>query len=420
MILRNSSKKPIQIDNYKVLSQLGKGGFGTVFHVSDIRNSSKEYALKFLKHNSNIKRIQKQLNVLKILNTSELFLKTYLTKKVLGNLFLLMEYSKDLSIDKLVKKETFSESLTCEVLLKLLIPLEFLHKNKIIHGDIKAENILKKEDSFYLIDFDVVKTESPSKTIHIQNDNDFTAPEIYRGVQTYLSDIYSLGCVIYYMLSAKHIYGLKNENDFSTKMFSHLYSEPIPDSKISKRMFYLIKRMTDKNYKTRANLEEIREILKTKTVFEEITQSYKSVNTNNYTHEFKRYKFMSDDGISYAQNVFGLMHEEGINVKQDLNKAIELYQLSADQGLAKAQFNLALSYKMAKGCKQNYSKAIELFTYASNQEHDRSLYHLADMYEKGLGCKININKAILNYKKSAYNGYKPAYKKLKELENNTL
>jgi serine/threonine protein kinase len=394
LIIRNSSNKPIQIENYKVLSQLGRGGFGTIFHVSDVRNSSKEYALKFLKTNSNIKRIQKQLAVLKILNTSKLFLQTYLSKKVLGNLFLLMEYSKDLSLEKLVKKETFSDSLTCEFLFKILDSLEFLHKNGIIHGDIKAENILKKEDRFYLIDFNVVKTESPSKTIHIQSDNDFTAPEIYRGIQTYLSDIYSLGCVIYYMLSAKHIYGFKNKNDFSTKMFSHLYSEPIPDAKISKKMFYLIKRMTDKNYKTRASLTEVREILRTKTAFDKITQSYKSVKIDNYPREFDRYKFMSDNGVSYAQNIFGLIHEEGINVKKDLNKAVELYQLSADQGLAKAQFNLALSYKMAKGCEQNYSKAIELFTYASNQEHNRSFYHLADMYERGLGFKTDMDKAI--------------------------
>ena len=93
MLLRNGSNKPIQIDRYKVLSQLGKGGFGTVYHVVDKDDRHKEYTLKILHKSYNTQRIQQHLEVLNILNTSSLFLKTYLSKKVLGNFFLLLEYA---------------------------------------------------------------------------------------------------------------------------------------------------------------------------------------------------------------------------------------------------------------------------------------------------------------------------------------
>jgi serine/threonine protein kinase len=259
MIIRNSLKQPIQINRYKVLKQIAKGGFGTVYHVE---YAEKEYALKLLHNYLNIQRIKSQLEVLKILNTSPLFLKTYQSKREGNFFFLVFELSLEQNLNKLVKQKLFLETEAITVLLELLEALKFLQKHNIIHGDIKAENILKKEDRFYLIDFDVIKRDQEVKTLHILNDDDFTAPEIYRGIQTTASDIYSLGCTLYYMLSAKHIYHFNDSTNFSQKMFAHLYAKPCEDKNITPKMYHLIKRMIDKDYTTRASINEIQEILK--------------------------------------------------------------------------------------------------------------------------------------------------------------
>jgi len=260
VLLRNASNELIQIEQYRVLSCLGKGGFGRVYHVTDV-NRSQEFALKLFYKAYNINRIKRQLTVLKLLNSSKLFLKTHLSKKIANNFFILMDYVASENLEKLVAQKLYNEKEATEVLLDILNILEFLQKNEIIHGDVKAENILKTKERYVLVDYDTLECGQNIKTLHIENDDDFTAPEIYRGLQTVASDIYSLGCTLYYILSGKHIYGFTKESDFSQKMFGHLYSTPVKNKNISPRMYHLIERMTDKNPLTRLNLAEIRKIL---------------------------------------------------------------------------------------------------------------------------------------------------------------
>jgi serine/threonine protein kinase len=50
LVIRNSSNQLVQIDNYRVQSQLAKSDFATLYHVKDLK-LEKEYILKFFKKN---------------------------------------------------------------------------------------------------------------------------------------------------------------------------------------------------------------------------------------------------------------------------------------------------------------------------------------------------------------------------------
>ena len=80
-------------------------------------------------------------------------------------------------------------------------------------------------------------------------------------------------------------------------------------------------------------------------------------------------------------------------------------------------------YLNGKAVKQDYNKALELFTKLAEQESEKEVNRVAVnnigvMYENGLGVKKDINKALEYYKKSADKGYEKAKQNYERLKKN--
>ena len=71
--------------------------------------------------------------------------------------------------------------------------------------------------------------------------------------------------------------------------------------------------------------------------------------------------------LDMAQYNLGVCYYNGTVVKQNVQKAVELFQKAADQGHAGAQYNLAVYYHNGTGVEQNISKAVELYQKAADE-----------------------------------------------------
>ncbi|MGI8732800.1 MAG: serine/threonine protein kinase [Pyrinomonadaceae bacterium] len=109
----------------------------------------------------------------------------------------------------------------------VLAGLQHLHSKNIIHRDLKPDNILLQGETPRLADFgiaSILKNTSPYTTF-ISGTPKYMAPEAYRGKRTEQSDIWSVGVVLYQLLTA---YWPFPQDDSPSLMYAVLSEQPQP------------------------------------------------------------------------------------------------------------------------------------------------------------------------------------------------
>ncbi|KAF4671977.1 hypothetical protein FOL47_001064 [Perkinsus chesapeaki] len=122
---------------------------------------------------------------------------------------IVMEYCRGKELyHRLVSKEDqhFSESVAAETTYQMLLPLKYLHAHNVVHRDIKLENYLydSKDDdaTLKLIDFGFSKIIDPTRRMHQSCGSvAYVAPEVLEGSYTNKCDLWSLGVIVYMLLS---------------------------------------------------------------------------------------------------------------------------------------------------------------------------------------------------------------------------
>ena len=88
----------------------------------------------------------------------------------------------------------------------------------------------------------------------------------------------------------------------------------------------------------------------------------------------------AEKGNQYAQYRLGIIHLNGLGVKQDTVKAIEELKKSANQNNRHAQYMLGKIYMEGIGVEQNLKEAASWYEKAGNQDHSYAQYYLGKMY----------------------------------------
>lgn len=124
--------------------------------------------------------------------------------------------------DRIVKKGKYTECDAATATYQMLIAVGYIHGRNITHRDLKCENFLyedKKDDHLRLIDFgfsNMVKPGMKSTMTDVCGTLDFMAPEVLRGNYTQKCDMWSLGVIVFMMLSGKAPFGGPRVSDEET------------------------------------------------------------------------------------------------------------------------------------------------------------------------------------------------------------
>lgn len=207
--------KGVKIDNYEIVRLLGQGGMGKVYLV---KNKQREYfALKIISrlHNKKItKRFFREIDVCIKLNHPNI-IKTYAYGTYNDFPYFVMDYIPGFSLGGYLEYEKLTLAEKLFLIRKIANALEYSHQQQIIHRDIKPSNILihRQTKEAILMDFGLAKDindigDNLTGTGEIIGTPNYFSPEQARGEKKLdkRSDIYSLGILLYKILTGKTPY----------------------------------------------------------------------------------------------------------------------------------------------------------------------------------------------------------------------
>ena len=201
------------LDNYDVIKQLGKGGYGKVYEVKNKKTNEIRACKHLSKLNmKNIEKFEREINIL-INSDHPNIIKIYEIYESQRSLYLVMEECKggeifDRIIEHIQSKTMYSEKDAAEMLQQVMSAIEYCHNNGICHRDLKPENLLylkqgaEKDNPIKVIDFGLSQIISPEKKLKTKVGTAYyVAPEILQGDYTEKCDIWSAGVILYIFLS---------------------------------------------------------------------------------------------------------------------------------------------------------------------------------------------------------------------------
>jgi len=220
------------IDNYRIVSVLGKGGMGIVYKAYDTK-LDRYVAIKMLNAQSYdrerfVERFKREAkNQAKLSHPNIVTVYGFIEY---GDLLgIAMEYVEGESLEKVIQRQgRFNLYDVIYILKQALLGLGYAHSKGFVHRDIKPSNIiLNKEGITKIMDFGISKSlfdKNMTKTGSKIGTVYYMSPEQIKGEDvTNRSDIYSLGCTTYEMIVGTPPFDFASEYEV---MDSHLKKNP--------------------------------------------------------------------------------------------------------------------------------------------------------------------------------------------------
>ena len=215
-----------KVGNYILVNKIGQGQFGVVYKGVLIEDQRKVFAIKCiqkskLEGNSILNRLfQTEMSVMSKLNHPNI-MHLFEFMETAHNYYLVIQFCNNGDLETYLKKMgRLSEEEAVYFLMQIMNGFQVLHKNKIMHRDVKLANIFLQDDKVVIGDFgfakqgvDVTRTKLGTPIT--------MAPELLTSNgNTYTSkaDLWSIGVCFYQMLFGKTPFDAKSYEDLKEKV----------------------------------------------------------------------------------------------------------------------------------------------------------------------------------------------------------
>ncbi len=249
--VRSGNVENLVIGDYVILHPVGRGGMGEVFRA---RHSvmKREVAVKFVLPDDSghvnqaaVDRFQREVEA-----ASRLMHPNIVNSLDAGRrgetCYLVMEYIQGLSLSQYIRSEgPMSWLVAIDAVTQVAQGLDFAHSSGVIHRDIKPANLLiSKSGNVKILDMGLVRMKAEPEEIvetadiceeqltrsgHLLGTVDFMSPEqaIDASSADARSDIYSLGCTMFYLLTGKAPFRNETNTSAMSRIIAHR-ENPIP------------------------------------------------------------------------------------------------------------------------------------------------------------------------------------------------
>ena len=301
-------------NRYEILEIIGKGGMATVYKAQD----------KILKRYVAVKVLREEFT------TDEEFIRRFNTEAQSaaslahqnivsiydvgsedGIYYIVMELIQGKTLKQIIDEDgVLPWKWSLDIAIQIASALEVAHKNNIVHRDIKPHNIIITEDGIAKVtDFGIAKAVSNSTitafgttigSVH------YFSPEHARGGYTDAkSDLYSLGVVMYEMLTGRVPFDADTPVSIALK---HMQEKPIEPIKLNPSIPYSVNKIIMKAMEKDLNLR-----------YQSATEMLKDLNMalKNPEGDFVR---TSSNDMAYTQRIDTISDEEYKKAEQERNQ----------------------------------------------------------------------------------------------------
>ena len=422
-VIISDSNAEIEAD-YQKLKLLGKGSFGEVWLVQH-KVLGKKFAMKIIEQSPyfDTNQIVNEINILKQLDHPNILkvLEFHLTN---DKFYIITDYLPEGELfEEINRKGMFSEREAAYIIYQILSAIRYCHKMRVVHRDVKPENIMIMgiENGLLhvkLIDFGTAKLFNEKlKHNALVGSAYYIAPEVIRGTYDEACDLWSIGVIMYILLTGSPPFDGDSENEILQSVLIGKYDTNLDTYQtLSNKAKDLIAKLLKLNPKERITAKDA--LLHPWFKTTEFTNCYRmnSVNSSLAQAMIKNLENYKSNNIIKCAVLAYLVHQS-TNIQECINasKLFNEIDLNKDGKLEKDELEYAIIKYYGLNKDQAKSKADIIF---NNIDTDNNGYIESEEFIRAcIDPKIFTSN---NYLKFAFNYFdidKDGTISIQEIEN---